>query len=360
MNNRFFVDFHVLQVVPPSCLNRDDTGSPKSAFYGGVQRARVSSQAWKHAMRKEFVETFDKESLSYRTKQVVKLIAQALSQKGCQEECEVQANNILNAGGVSTQNKSGKNETEALFFISDKTIQTLAETAMESPNLKTGKFSAEEKKTFASILKNDIGIEIALFGRMVASTPELNIDACSQVAHAISTHAVNTEYDYFTAIDDVAKEDSTGAGHLGTVEFNSSTLYRYATIAGHELKHQVGASAIEGIIQFMKAFVFSMPTGKQNTFANRTLPDLLMVNIRTNQPVSLVGAFEKPVLKGSEGYLLPSAKAFEKYCVRVNEEFAGSPGFSFVVGEEWEGLGQRMNFEKLEEQLRRTLETLLE
>ena len=53
---RLYVDFHVLQTVPPSCVNRDDTGSPKTAVYGGATRARVSSQAWKHAIRKMFAE----------------------------------------------------------------------------------------------------------------------------------------------------------------------------------------------------------------------------------------------------------------------------------------------------------------
>jgi len=33
-----FIDFHVLQLVPPSCINRDDTGSPKSARFGGGER----------------------------------------------------------------------------------------------------------------------------------------------------------------------------------------------------------------------------------------------------------------------------------------------------------------------------------
>lgn len=128
---------------------------------------------------------------------------------------------------------------------------------------------------------------------MVASDPSLNYDAAAQVAHSISTHAVQNEYDYFTAVDDCAPEDNAGAGHLGTVEYNSSTLYRYATVNTAELAEQLGAKEVPGVVRaFADAFIRSMPTGKQNTFANRTLPDAVYVTIRGDQPVNLCGAFE--------------------------------------------------------------------
>lgn len=124
-------------------------------------------------------------------------------------------------------------------------------------------------------------MDMALFGRMVADDPSLNYDAAAQVAHSISTHAVQNEYDYFTAVDDCQAEDNAGAGHLGTVEYNSSTLYRYATVNVMELAGQLGAEqAAETVRAFGEAFLFSMPTGKQNSFANRTLPDAVYVTIR--------------------------------------------------------------------------------
>ena len=174
---------------------------------------------------------------------------------------------------------------------------------------------------------------MALFGRMVADDPSLNYDAAAQVAHSISTHAVQNEYDYFTAVDDCQAEDNAGAGHLGTVEYNSSTLYRYATVNMVELVHLLGAEkAAQAVRVFGEAFIRSMPTGKQNSFANRTLPDAVYVTLREDQPVNLCGAFEKPVRKSPEGYAEPSKTALKQYAQQVYACYADAPAQSFAVG----------------------------
>ena len=143
-------------------------------------------------------------------------------------------------------------------------------------------------------LKNYPSVDLALFGRMVADEPSLNYDAAAQVAHAISTHAVHNEYDYFTAVDDCTSEDNSGGRtHLGTVEYNSSTLYRYATVNAAELVRYLGEDTPKAVRNFAEAFITSMPTGKQNTFANRTRPDAVYVTVRRDQPVNMAGAFEK-------------------------------------------------------------------
>lgn len=177
-------------------------------------------------------------------------------------------------------------------------------------------------------------MDMALFGRMVADDPSLNYDAAAQVAHSISTHAVKNEYDYFTAVDDCPAEDNAGAGHLGTVEYNSSTLYRYATVNVLELKGKLGAEqAAETVRAFGEAFLFSMPTGKQNTFANRTLPDAVYVTIREDQPVNLCGAFERAVSRGEQGgYAEASKAALARYAQQVYASFAEAPVQSFTVG----------------------------
>ena len=153
------------------------------------------------------------------------------------------------------------------------------------------------------------------------------------MAHSISTHAVQNEFDYFTAVDDCAPEDSAGAGHLGTVEYNSSTLYRYATVNMVELVHLLGAEkAAQAVRVFGEAFIRSMPTGKQNSFANRTLPDVVYVTLREDQPVNLCGAFEKPVRKSPEGYAEPSKTALKQYAQQVYACYADAPAQSFAVG----------------------------
>ena len=104
------------------------------------------------------------------------------------------------------------------------------------------------QKYFKKALKEYPSVDIALFGRMAASDPTLNYDAASQVAHAISTHAVQNEYDYFTAVDDISEDDNAGAGHLGTVEFNSSTLYRYANVNVSELRKTLDDAADVAVV----------------------------------------------------------------------------------------------------------------
>ena len=136
-------------------------------------------------------------------------------------------------------------------------------------------------KEVQEILRKDPAIDIALFGRMVADDPSLNEDASSQVAHAISTHGVQTEFDFYTAVDDLARR-ITPCRYAGTIEFNTSTLYRYANVAVHELTRQLGneQTVINTLKLFVEAFSNSLPTGKVNTFANQTLPQTVLVALR--------------------------------------------------------------------------------
>ena len=328
MKKRLYVDFHVLQTVPPSCINRDDTGSPKTAIYGGVTRARVSSQAWKHAMRQAFVEEslLDEEDVGKRTKKVTELVEKEIAALAPEKDAAKLAKKTLDNAGIKNDEKG----TKALFFISQAQIKSLAQLAVEE---------CADKKEYKKALSTAPSVDIALFGRMVADDPSLNFDAAAQVAHSISTHAVQNEYDYFTAVDDCQVEDNAGAGHLGTVEYNSATLYRYATVNVMELERHLGAKkAAEVVRSFGEAFIRSMPTGKQNTFANRTLPDAVYVTIREDQPVNLCGVFERAVRKSTEGYAEPSKSALQAYAQQLYQSFAEAPAKSFTVGTGLEAL----------------------
>ncbi len=328
MKKRLYVDFHVLQTVPPSCINRDDTGSPKTAIYGGVTRARVSSQAWKHAMRQAFVEEslLDEEDVGKRTKKVTELVEKEIAALAPEKDAAKLAKKTLDNAGIKNDEKG----TKALFFISQAQIKALAQLAVEE---------CADKKEYKKALSTAPSADIALFGRMVADDPSLKFDAAAQVTHSISTHAVQNEYDYFTAVDDCQVEDNAGAGHLGTVEYNSATLYRYATVNVMELERHLGAKkAAEVVRSFGEAFIRSMPTGKQNTFANRTLPDAVYVTIREDQPVNLCGAFERAVRKSTEGYAEPSKSALQAYAQQLYQSFAEAPAESFTVGTGLEAL----------------------
>lgn len=321
MNRRIFVDIHAVQTVPPSCVNRDDTGSPKTAVYGGTERARVSSQAWKRAMRNYFNDVFAPEVLGSRTKHVADKIASAIQELDASHDyaqASKEAQAALKLLGIKIDDKTGENA--ALFFISSEQAKAIAGLVIAGE---------KDKNAYKLAMKEHQSFDIALFGRMVADDPNLNCDAAAQVAHAISTHAVHTEYDYFTAVDDLQREDQSGAGHLGTVEFNSATLYRYATVNVTELAKNAGNDTAKVVRGFAEAFIRSMPTGKQNTFANRTLPDMVYITVRDDQPVNLSGAFENAVKKNDGGYVERSCTALLAYAGKMYSTFADAPVRAF-------------------------------
>lgn len=326
MNNNIYMDLHVIQTMPPSNINRDDTGSPKTAQYGGVTRARVSSQSWKKAMRDYFKEHAKKDSLGIRTKRIVATLASAImaEDESYDESAALElAEEIIKKGEVFKKENVGK----VLFFLGKKQRNHLAVYGIQkSNNLK--------RKEIQEILQSNQSIDIALFGRMVADAPALNVDASAQVAHSISTHKVATEFDFFTAVDDLVSDDESGAGMLGTVEYNSSTLYRYANVAVHALNAELKDSkdvVIDMLKLFIRSFVLSLPTGKINTFANQTLPEVLVVAIRRDRPVNLVSAFESPV-KAQEGYVDGSISKLEKEFDKI-ARFVDEPYATFMVGD---------------------------
>lgn len=322
--SNLFMDIHVIQTLPPSNINRDDTGSPKTAQYGGVRRARVSSQSWKKAMRKYFKEHSEASNLGVRSLDIVDYVAKkimALDSSKTYEEAMKMAETTINNAGV----KTSKQKAKALFFMGNTQAENLAKASLEGA----------DKKELKSILKENPAIDIALFGRMVADDSNLNEDASSQVAHAISTHAIDQEFDFYTAVDDLTEEESNaGAGMLGTIEFNSSTLYRYANVAVHELYRQLkdGEATVNTVQLFIEAFVKSLPTGKVNTFANQTIPQMVLLTLRSDRPVNLVSAFEKPI-RSREGYVDKSIEnLFEEY--KKVEKFVDKPVFAAFVSTE--------------------------
>ena len=340
-----FVDIHVLQTVPPSCINRDDTGSPKTAIYGGATRARVSSQSWKHAVREYFRETFPSDQSGYRTKKILDLLEKEIEKLAPAQDAEKLARAAMESAGLKLKKKKGEDEegrdVEALFFISEAQIKALAQLAVAAEN---------DKKAYKTALMMQPSVDMALFGRMVASDPSLNFDACCQVAHAISTHAVHPEYDYFTAVDDCSPEDNAGAGHIGTKEFDSATLYRYATVNAEELKKFLENDTARAVKEFTEAFICSMPTGAQNAYANRTCQDAIYVAIRNDQPINLCGAFEKPI-RSNTGYVEASKHELCEYAKDVYQDFAEKPLNEICVGKGMEMLAQRVSRDDLLDQL---------
>ena len=334
-----YVDIHIIQSLPPSCVNRDDSGSPKSAVYGGVRRLRVSSQSWKRATRLYFNDILDAKDVGVRTKRVVEVLAERITEDAPELAGDAAglAEKVFAAAKIKLSSPRGKKdapqESGYLLFLSTSQIERLAGLAIASA--RGGE--ALDAKTVKKIFKEAHAVDIALFGRMVADDTDLNVDAACQVAHAISTHAAENEYDFFTAVDDDksrSEEEDAGAGMMGTVEFSSATMYRYATVNLDMLVENLGDgdAALRALEVFIKGFCLSMPTGKQNTFANRTLPEAVVVSVRDDQPVSLVGAFEKPIRTNeADGYLTRSVEALAEHARAIEDNYGLRPLAGFVV-----------------------------
>lgn len=336
MSSRIFVDVHVLQTVPPSNLNRDDAGSPKQAIYGGVRRARVSSQAWKRATRMAFAEAQPAGDRATRTKKISGLVAERIRQRSDLDHDQAVrlATHLLKPLGI----KAGKKESDTAYLLFlgrpqlDRVVDLVADRTDELARLDDEALTEELKgESVQDVLRNGHPLDVALFGRMVADLPHLNVDAAVQVAHALSTHPVEIEFDYYTAVDDENPKEETGAGMIGTVEFNSATLYRYATVAVPQLVENLGGdadAALDALTRFIDGFARSIPTGHQNSFAHRTLPSLLVVAVRTDQPINLVSAFERPV-RSSDGLASKSAVQLAEELRKIDEQWA-SPAIHLV------------------------------
>lgn len=338
------LDIHALHTLPPSNINRDDTGAPKSAVFGGVPRHRVSSQSWKRAIRRDFESTLGPEQVGFRTKRVADLVADRVQEltKAEGEEWDREraldaAKNLFTGAGIKLTEAKVRDgekergaETGYLLFLSPRQIDNAARKLVETEGAKPSKKEAQ------ALLDDAHSIDIAMFGRMVAEAPDYNVDASVQVAHAIGIHESEPEFDYYTAVDDIVEdEEETGAGMIGTMQMTSSTLYRFATVDLRSLQENLGDAnaAVEATTAFVRSFITSLPTGKQNSYAHNTVPELVYIAIRDTRSLSLVNAFENPV-RTADGSSRREAAA--QRLATEAEQLQNSYGFvptaSFVLG----------------------------
>lgn len=341
-NKKLFLDIHAIQTLPPSNVNRDDSGSPKTAQYGGVTRARVSSQCWKKAMRDYVYDNYEVANKGVRTTSIAAMIKNKILEldKTMEESEAIKRTEKIIEGLGKKLTKTF--ETDVLFFISEKQIESLAKLALTDILTKKGK---DLTGIVTEHIVKGCSADIALFGRMLATSSNsnlINVEATAQVAHAISTHAIEEETDFFVATDDMQK-DKQGANMIGITEFNSSTMYRYANVSLHGLKSKFidKEEFYNNIKLFLDSFINSMPTGKINTFGNQTFPEAIIISLREDRPLNLSTAFEEPI-KSKNGYTSASIekmfneydkyfKAYRKplatYCFLVtnNEKFKDMP-----------------------------------
>ncbi|GMU46114.1 MAG: type I-E CRISPR-associated protein Cas7/Cse4/CasC [Porticoccaceae bacterium] len=333
------VEIHVLQNFAPSNLNRDDTGAPKDAFFGGTRRGRVSSQCNKRAVR-QYLDgkvgegVFSDEEIGVRTKRVYQAIADVLADKHPMEETLQKAKTALSYVKLKAADEGktqyllflGKREIAALAKAIDQHWDAIVEVEETQTEDGTGKKKGRSKKDTASSAPKEVkdqieaifnggkAVDVALFGRMLADMPEKNQNAACQVAHAISTHAVEREFDFYTAVDDLKPEDTAGADMMGTIEFNSACYYRYAVVDWEKLASNLQGDAElaeKGLRVFLEGFVLAEPTGKQNSFAAHNPPEFVAVSVcRDAAPRNLANAFETAIrTKRDESLTRKSAEA---------------------------------------------------
>jgi CRISPR system Cascade subunit CasC len=321
-----FIELHLIQNFAPSNLNRDDTGTPKDCIFGGVRRARISSQCLKRAMRAApvFAKTTRLDN-AVRTKQLI----QEKLKKGLPEEkaASAEAEAILTKMVEGLFSKMDKAKTAVLLYISPQEAANICETvvhnwdALIDPKGRDGTIAQLVKELNKQFRDRTSAPDIALFGRMLAEHPDLNIDAACQVAHALSTHRISMEMDFYTAVDELNKDDS-GAGMMGFTGYDSACFYRYARLDYAQLHQNLGAVSdvthrtVEG---FLRATIDAIPTGKQNSFAAHNPPSLIMAVVRNGgMGWSLANAFERPVpIDRNGGYVAASVRSLDDYWQRL-------------------------------------------
>ena len=316
-----FIELHMIQNFAPSNLNRDDTNNPKDCEFGGYRRARISSQSLKRAIRYEpvFAES-TQVAIGERSKWMSRPIKEKLIAAGKDEE---QAANVASAFVKDFYAKADKKNPEkssVLLYFSQEEVDNAARGLLEDWDAAVA--AAENDKSLPDLVKalqketknRTSAPDIALFGRMLAENPELNIDAACQVAHAISTHRINMEMDFYTAVDDLQEseqEEGAGAGMMGFTNFNSACFYRYVRIDWGQLVKNLGgdiALAARTVEGFLRAALDAIPSGKQNSFAAQNPTSLALAVVREDgKSWNLANAFEEPVYAGKNGSLISSS-----------------------------------------------------
>jgi CRISPR system Cascade subunit CasC len=334
------IELHAIQNFAPSNLNRDDTGAPKDCIFGGYRRARVSSQAFKRAMRMEFRDGGllpDKADIGTRTKRIVEELIARLGDAGiAEDEAKPLIERALGGLGLKLE---ADNKTQYLLFVGPRELDALAAACVQLRDAgesgtavdgaaKSGRNAKKEAKsaitgamqtTLKAAMDGGKAADIALFGRMVADNADINTDAACQVAHAISTHKTDIEFDYYTAVDDLNPKEETGAGMIGTVEFNSACFYRYANVDLDQLHCNLkgDAAAVRQTVEaFVRAFVTAIPAGKQNSMAAQNPPSFVFAVARDTGNWSLANAFVRPVPQHADDLVKESIG-------RLDTEWAG-------------------------------------
>jgi CRISPR system Cascade subunit CasC len=316
-----FLQLHLLNFFPPANLNRDDTGRPKTAVVGGTTRLRLSSQALKRAWRtsEAFATALDGH-MGQRTQRLGEVVLAFLRERGMAEGKALEtAREIAGAfGKIKDAKDDAPARIEQLAFISPEeraAALALAERAFAGEKL--------DVKAAGLLRRADTAADIALFGRMLAADPDYNREAAAQVAHAITTHRVTVEDDYYTAVDDLkTRAEDAGAGFLGEAAFGSGVFYLYLCIdRALLLKNLDGDAELARTTlgALAEAAATVAPRGKQNSFAAHGRAHYVLAEAGDRQPRTLAGAFARAVQ--GEDLIKHSIKALREFRKALDDAY---------------------------------------
>jgi CRISPR system Cascade subunit CasC len=356
------IQFHLLQNYQPSNLNRDDTGSPKDAIFGGVLRGRISSQCLKRSIRHSDVfKAFDSEGLlGKRTQMLPTLVGTKLSEMGVDEKTAAailsrlpdivrgktkaekgeEGEEDTDDGTHEVEETTATEDTKQLVFLDVTTeLATFAERLHKAyREIGAGKWAKAKLTEINKYLGESLprSVDIALFGRMTTAQAFRNVRASAQVAHALSTNALKQEFDYYTALDDLKPDSEPGADMIGDIEYNSCTYYKYLNVHWNNLVDNLGGDkevARRAVLALLEAAAMAHPTGKQNSFGAFNLPDFVLVEVSDrNLPVSYANAFLKPAYGTSNQSLLTnSVEQLSKYVTRLSKVYDLAPQRAFIA-----------------------------
>ena len=316
------IEIHMLKNYPPTNLNRDDTGAPKTCVFGGVSRGRISSQCLKRSWRTAplFQEAVGAKNIGIRTRMLPDLVAEKLIAMGVKTDYAEAIKTEIAKFGRGKEKKANTGRTEQIILYADADIDEVVRIVKERLDSCTTvkEVKALKAKELQDALKSaeirPITLDIALFGRMVTSNAFRDVEASMQVAHAISTNKMTMESDYFTAMDDLLSGenlDELGAGMIGDTDFNSACYYVYASLDTDALlKNLEFTDHAEELVQnavpaLIRTMALTNPSGKQNSFAGNVLPSAMLVECKEQKiPTSMVNAFVEPVRPNQDGDLV--------------------------------------------------------
>lgn len=305
MSDRKHIEIHMLQNVPVNSINLGGDGEIKTVG----DRQRISSQAWKRPTRIALNDVFENKTIRTRVLN---------DQIGALDAPDENKSATKKLAGLLTKGSDSKTENDVMATFTTNEIDFFKRITIDGD---VKKYLIDPIKFINDVKELNASFGVSLFGRMFANQQELNVSAAAKYAHSFSTHSIDIDDDYFTAVDDL---NTNGAGHLGSKSFTSSVQYRYISIDYRQLLINQDQKIIDPdtMKSIIKTMILAFPTGKENNFFSRARPEYIRISVRNNNyTYTAAPAFEKPVSNSDGGFLENSINALEKYFSKTDRVY---------------------------------------